>query len=181
MFGDGNYDRLMAEYRFCSNANTRTVTKPDRLFNKMMMFTAGTVIMLIMGFAGIDGDKWGSDMFVFILPVVAGLIAVGAREKNKWDKTAELIKLSVASYECTVTDCGYTLMFGRNSGRKFAFKFAYIRNGVTETDMCALNVLWYNATIDMNDISIALYETRGGEKVVSVFIPKMGEYRQICK
>jgi len=173
-----DYDRLTVEY---INAYNRNCSHAHDVTKFFAWFTVGVIVLtaITVAVALYPPFNAGSVVILVIMPpTAAGLIAVGAHEKNKWDKTAELIK-TAASYECTITDCGgYVKQGGKNPNTHVVFKFVYNKDGSEVTDMCRL---WFGGVYkgDLPQTRITLYETGGGGKVISVTPPDKGEYRLI--
>jgi len=178
MLNKSDYDRLMPEYISAYNRNCRPIRDVSKILKWAALFEAVFVLLVILLYVYTKDDS-GIFLLVSTPIIVIVTVAVGIHERNRWNKTAELIKTSVASYECTVTDCGgYTFRGGKSSNTNIIFKFVYNKGGAVVTDMVRL---WFGDVYkgDLHGARITLHETRGGEKVVSVFIPKMGEYRLI--
>jgi len=171
-----DFKRLSEEYvKNYSYDDSRTTNYRSVLFGYVM--SAVLIAVLIIAIAAFDGLH---GLFGAVLPILAvASAAATVYEKVKYDKTERLIAESTA-YVCYVTECGIYAEGGRYSRSMLLFKFVYIKNGTEVTDMCLVEFSGV-FTGDLSGTHIVLHETRGGRKVVSVFIPRMGEYRVLYR
>jgi len=188
MLDSYGYERLMPQYNAVYSRNkSRAVTKHS--YAARFVISAVIIAFFIIGIAVFAGDNDSRKYVAFVgLPILAVAIMVsGFREKGEWDKSAELIRSSVAAYECTVTDCGLHVRIGRHHRHSYIllFKFVYVKNGAQVTDMCEVEVGVFAG--DLPRTRITLYETSGGEKVICVTLsgrhgePDKNEYRILCR
>jgi len=170
-----DFKRLAEEYvKSYSYDDSRTTNRRSVLFGVVMSAVLIAVLIIAAAFNGLHG------VFGAVLPILAvASAAATVYEKVKWDKTERLIAESTA-YVCYVTECGIHVEDGRYSRSMLLFKFVYIKDGSEVTDMCLAEFSGV-FTRDLSGTHIVLYETRGGGKVVSAFIPRMGEYRVLYR
>jgi len=177
-----NYDSLFAEYRdsFHRNEPDNPVAEPSStasvIFGSVfagIIVAAYTAVKHLNIYIIVGAAAFTSALLIF------ALLKANSRVRANWNKTEELVKTAAEAYDCAVGDVGWYVRSSSKSTRTYAvFKFTYNKNGAPVTDMCEL---MYAGNFKGNiwATKITLYETRQGEKVLSVKVSGKPEHRLI--
>jgi len=180
MINKKEYDRLMPEYLAGHSEKYNQVTDVSKFLMWIIIGAlAYTALSVVIALTPPVNSK--SISILIIVPIIAAvLIITNLRENAKWKESGELVRATVAAYECAVTDCaGYYKSGGRGrSSTHLIFKFTYNKDGAVITDMCRM---WMNGIYkgDLGKTQITLYETRGGGKIISLTPQGKREHRII--
>jgi len=177
-----DYERLLPEYNAGFEKNYRVVHGGG--FKISIITAAVFAVFFALSLVVLCPDGFPKDdlKLAIIIPVmplvIIAFVGVAVGERKKWEQSKELIRTSAASYDCTIADCGGYSNVGRGSVTLLLFKFTYNKDGEVITDMVKLCFGgFYKGNIFA--AKITLYETRGGENVISVTLPRKGEFRLI--
>jgi len=176
-----DYDRLKSEY----NAGYKK-TRPLKIetYKISLTFAMLFAVLTVIGIALLIVTDSMSGAAIIPLTVMLLTTAIfffcGLRDKKGWEQTEDAIKMSDASYDCVITDCGGYVSGGKSPYSSMVFKFTYNKGGAVITDMCHT---WLYGVFkgDIGKARITLYETSGGEKVISVTLQGESENRILCR